>query len=389
MSHRLLYGGFNLAEKRDYYEVLGVSKSASAEDIKKAYRKLAKQYHPDMNPNDKDAEAKFKEVNEAYSVLSDDQKRSNYDRFGHAAFDGSAGGGFSGFDGFGFGGLDDLFETFMGGGFGRSKASKNAPQRGNDLQYALQISFEEAAFGTDKEISITRLQNCSVCNGTGAKPGTTVETCKHCQGTGQVRYTQSTAFGQFVNMKTCDVCRGEGRIITHPCETCHGRGRVSKNSRISINIPAGIDEGQTISLRGEGEPGLRGGPSGDLYVTIHIRPHPIFKREGYDVVCDVPISFAQASLGAEIDIPSLDGKIKYAIPEGTQTATVFKLKGKGIKHIRSNNRGDEYIRVNVEIPVKMSQKQKDLLRQFAEAGGDEGLEQKKGFFNKMKDLFKE
>ena len=376
-----------MAEKRDYYEVLGVSKSATPDEIKKAYRKLAKQYHPDMNSGDKEAEAKFKEANEAYSILSDDQKRSNYDRFGHAAFDGSGGG--SGFEGFGFGGLDDLFESFMGGGFGRTKAKRNAPQRGNDLQYALEINFEEAAFGVAKDISISRLQNCSVCNGSGAKPSTSVESCKQCQGTGQVKYTQSTPFGQFVNVKTCDVCRGEGKIITHPCESCHGKGRVSKNSRISINIPAGIDEGQTISLKGEGEPGLRGGPAGDLYVTIHIRAHAIFKREGYDLVCDIPISFTQAAIGAEIDIPTLDGKIKFTIPEGTQTATVFKLKGKGIKHLRSNNHGDEYIRVNVEVPSKMSQKQKDLLRQFAEVSGDEGLEQKKGFFNKMKDLFKE
>lgn len=378
-----------MADKRDYYEVLGVSKGASADEIKKAYRKLAKQYHPDVNPGNKSAEAKFKEANEAYSVLSDDQKRSNYDRFGHAAFDGSGGSGFGGFEGFGFGGLDDLFESFMGGGFGRSKAKKNGPTRGNDLQYSLQISFEEAAFGVTKEISLSRLQNCSVCNGSGSKPGTSVENCKHCQGTGQVRYTQSTPFGQFVNVKACDACRGEGRIITHPCDSCHGKGRVAKNSRISINIPAGIDEGQTISLKGEGEPGLKGGPSGDLYVTIHIRPHAIFKREGYDVVCDIPISFTQAALGADIDIPTIDGMIKHTIPEGTQTSTVFKLKGKGIKHLRSNTRGDQYIRVNVEVPTKLTQKQKDIIKQLAEVSGDEGLEQKKGFFNKMKDLFKE
>ncbi len=377
-----------MAEKRDYYEVLGVSKGTSTDDIKKAYRKLAKQYHPDVNPGDKDSEAKFKEVNEAYSVLSDDQKRSNYDRFGHSAFDGT-GGGFSGFEGFGFGGLDDLFESFMGGGFGRSKAKRNGPQRGNDLQYAMEITFEEAAFGVTKEISISRLQNCSVCGGSGAKTGTNVETCKHCQGTGQVRYTQSTPFGQFVNVKTCDACRGEGKIITHPCDACHGKGRVSKTSRISINIPSGIDEGQTISLKGEGEPGLRGGPAGDLYVTIHIRPHALFKREGYDVVCDIPISFTQAALGAEIDIPTIDGMVKHTVPEGTQTGTVFKLKGKGIKHLRNNSRGDEYIRVNVEVPTRLSQKQKELLRQLAEVSGDEGLEQKKGFFDKVKDLFKD
>lgn len=379
-----------MADKRDYYEVLGISKSADEAEIKKAYRKLAKQYHPDVNPGNKEAEAKFKEINEAYGILSDPQKRSNYDRFGHAAFDGTGGGGFSGFEGFGFGGLDDLFESFMGGGFGRSKAKRNGPQKGSDLQYAIEITFHEAAFGVTKEINITRLQNCGTCNGSGAKPGTNPETCKTCGGTGQVRYAQSTPFGQFVNVKTCDACRGEGRIITKPCETCNGKGRVSKNAKISINIPAGIDEGQTISLRGEGEPGLRGGASGDLYVTIHIKPHPIFKREGYDVVCDVPISFTQAALGAEIDIPTIDGKMKHIIPEGTQTGTIFKLRGKGVKHLRSNARGDQYVRVNVEVPTRLSQKQKELLRQLAElSGDDEGLEQKKGFFNKMKDLFKE
>lgn len=378
-----------MAEKRDYYEVLGVSRQATSEDIKKAYRKLAKKYHPDMNPGDKDAEAKFKEVNEAYSVLSDEQKRANYDRFGHAAFDG-AGNGFDGFDGFGFGGLDDLFETFMGGAFGRSRRSGNyGPVRGRDIQYSIDITFEEAAFGVTKEIPVTRLQTCTTCNGTGAKPGTYPENCKRCQGTGQIRYSQATPFGQFVNVKTCDACNGEGKIITHPCETCHGKGRVSKNSRISLNIPAGIDDGQTISLNGEGESGLRGGPAGDLYVTIHIKKHPIFKREGYDVVCDVPISFTQAALGGEIEIPTIDGIIKYTIPEGTQTSTVFKLKGKGIKRLRSNSRGDQYFRVIVEVPKKLNQKQKDLLRQFAEISGDEGLEQKKGFFEKVKDLFKE
>lgn len=377
-----------MAAKRDYYEVLGVDRNATETDIKKAYRKLAKQYHPDLNKGDSEAEAKFKEISEAYSVLIDSEKRANYDRFGHDAFDGSA--GFNGFGGFGFGGLDDLFETFMGGGFGRSRTSRRTgPQRGNDLQYAMEIDFLEAAFGTTKELNLSRLQNCGACGGSGSKPGTQPETCKHCNGSGQIRYSQSTPFGQFVNVRTCDVCGGEGKVIVHPCEKCNGKGRVTKHARISINIPAGIDEGQTISLRGEGEPGLRGGSPGDLFVTIHIRPHPIFKREGYDVVCDIPISFAQAALGAEIEIPTIDGKMTYTIPEGTQTNTVFKIRGKGIKHLRSSTRGDQYIRVNVEVPVKLSQRQKELLRQFAEVSGDEGLEQKKGFFNKMKDLFRE
>lgn len=379
-----------MASKRDYYEVLGVSKQASSDDIKKAYRKLAKKYHPDMNPGDKEAEAKFKEVNEAYEVLNDDQKRYAYDRFGHSAFDGTGGGGgFGGFEDFGFGGLGDIFESFMGGFGRRSRNKRNEPVRGKDLHYALEISFEEAAFGVTKEIPVSRLQTCSTCGGTGAKQGTAEENCKRCQGTGQIRYSQATPFGQFVNVKTCDACRGEGKIIAHPCETCQGKRRVSRNQRISLNIPAGISEGQTISLTGEGDAGLRGGPAGDLYITIHIKPHEIFRREGYDVICDVPISFTQAALGAEIEIPTIDGIMKYKIPEGTQTSTVFKIKGKGIKRFRSESRGDQYIKVHVEVPVKLSQKQKELLRQFAEASGDEGLEQKKSFFEKVKDLFKE
>ncbi|NMA65463.1 MAG: molecular chaperone DnaJ [Clostridiaceae bacterium] len=377
-----------MAEKRDYYEVLGISKSASNDDIKKAYRKLAKKYHPDVNPGNKEAEAKFKEINEAYSVLSDEQKRANYDRFGHAAFDGTGASGFGGFEGFGFGGFEDIFETFMGGGFGRSRNRAKGPVRGNDLRYSMEISFEEAAFGTEKEISVNRLQTCTTCTGTGAKPGTSPETCKHCNGTGQVRYSQSTLFGQFVNVKTCDVCGGEGKIVRHACETCKGKGRVNKNSRLSIKVPAGINENQTISLEGQGEAGLRGGPSGDLYVTIHIKPHPVFKREGYDVVLDIPLSFTQLALGAEIEVPTIDGIEKFTVPEGTQSGTIFKLKGKGIKHLRSNSRGDEYFRVNVVVPKKLSQKQKELLRQYAEVSGED-IEEKKGFFNKMKDLFKE
>lgn len=379
-----------MSAKRDYYEVLGVSRSASSDDIKKAYRKLAKKYHPDVNPGDKEAEAKFKEVNEAYSVLSDEQKRAQYDRFGHAAFDGAGGGsGFSGFNGFGFDIFDDIFDSFMGGGFGRSRQKSKGPVRGNDLRYSMEISFEEAAFGTEKEISVSKLQTCDTCSGTGAKPGTSPETCSHCNGTGQVRYSQSTLFGQFVNVRTCDVCGGEGKIIKHACETCRGKGRVTKNSRISIKIPAGIDHNQTISLQGQGEAGLRGGPSGDLYVTIHIKPHPVFKREGYDIVLDIPLSFTQLALGAEIDVPTLYGIEKFTIPEGTQSGTVFKLKGKGIKHLRSNNKGDQYFRVMVVIPKKLTQKQKELLQQFAEMSGEENLDEKKTFFEKVKNLFKE
>lgn len=373
--------------KRDYYEVLEVGRGASDTDIKKAYRKLAKQYHPDVNPGDKNAEAKFKEVNEAYEVLSDPQKKARYDQYGHAGVDpnsfGGAGAGFGDFD---FGGIGDIFESFFGGGgFGRSSRSRNGPQKGADIRHSIQLTFEEAAFGVEKEISISRHENCSTCGGTGARPGTSPETCKHCNGTGQVQYRQSTPFGQFVNVKTCDVCRGEGRIVTNPCPDCNGRGKVKKTVKRKINIPAGIDDGQTISLRGEGEPGSKGGPAGDVYVTVAVRPHAIFRRQGNDVVCEMPITFVQASLGAELEVPTLDGRVKYSIPEGTQTGSIFRLKNKGIPYLRGTGRGDQYVKVEIDVPKKLNEKQKELLRQFAEISGDDVYEQRKGFFDKMKD----
>ncbi len=377
-----------MADKRDYYEVLGIDKGASAADIKKAYRKQAKKYHPDVNTNNKEAEAKFKEVNEAYEVLSNQQKKAQYDQFGHAAFDqnggfGGYGGGFGDFD---FGNVGDIFETFFGGsGFGGRSRSKNGPRKGTDLRYAMEIGFEEAAFGVEKEINLNRMHVCSTCDGNGSKPGKSPETCKHCGGSGQVQYKQSTPFGQFINVKTCDVCKGEGKIITDPCETCSGKGRMRKNVTLKVNIPAGIDNGQTISLRGEGEPGFKGGPSGDLFISIRVKPHPLFQRQGNDIICEMPITFVQAALGAEIEVPTLDGKIKQSIPEGTQTATVFKVKGKGIPFIRGNGRGDQYIKVNIEVPKKLNEKQKAALKEFAELSGDEIYEQRKGFFEKMKD----
>lgn len=377
-------------QKRDYYEVLGVSRDADENEIKKAYRKLAKQYHPDLHPNDKEAEARFKEINEAYAVLSDPQKRKQYDMYGHSGVDGTGFNGFSGFGGFDFGFEDifDTFDAFFGGSpFGRSSRRKSAPKRGNDIKYTLEISFTEAAFGTTKEIDVKRMQVCNVCGGSGAKPGTKPETCRHCNGTGQIRHVQVTPFGQMVNMRTCEYCRGEGTVITDPCHECRGSGRVQKTSRISIKIPAGIDNGQTISLRGEGEPGYMGGPPGDLYVSIKIKPHPIFTREGYDVICEIPITFTQAALGAEIEIPTLEGTMKFNIPEGTQTGTVFRLKNKGIKHLRSNGKGDQLIKVNVEVPTRLSAKQKELLRQFAEISGDEVFQQRKTFFEKMREYF--
>lgn len=377
-----------MSTKRDYYEILGVDRGASDADIKKAYRKLAKQYHPDVNPGDKVAETKFKEANEAYEILSDSQKRAQYDKFGHAGTDpngfGGFGGGYSDID---FGNIGDIFESFFGGGsgFGRSSKAKKGPQKGNDLKYSMDISFEEAAFGVEKEISINRTENCATCSGTGSKPGTEPATCKHCNGTGQTQYKQSTPFGQFVNIKTCDVCGGEGKIITDPCHTCSGKGRIRKNVKLKINIPAGIDDGQAISLRGEGDPGMRGGPSGDLYISIRVRPHSLFQRQGTDVICEIPITFVQAALGSELDIPTLDGKVKYTIPEGTQTGTVFKIKGKGIPFIRGNGRGDQYLKVNVEVPQRLNERQKEILREFAEQSGDDVHQQRKGFFEKMKD----
>lgn len=378
-----------MSDKRDYYEVLGVRKGASDAELKKAYRTMAKKYHPDVNPGDKTAEAKFKEVNEAYEVLSDPQKRSIYDQYGHAGFENNGFGGAGGFSDFDFGGIGDIFETFFGGsGFGGRSRSKRGPKKGADLKYAVEISFEEAAFGVEREISIARMEICSKCTGTGAKPGTEATTCKHCNGTGQVQIKQNTPFGQFINSKTCDVCKGEGKIITDPCPACNGKGKLRNNVKIKVNIPAGIDDGQTISLRGEGDPGSKGGPNGDLLINIRVRPHPLFKRQGNDVVCEEPITFVQAALGAEIEVPTLDGKVKYTIPEGTQTGSVFRLRGKGIPFLRGNGRGDQYVKVNIEVPKKLSEKQKELLREFSEVSGDETHEQRKGFFDKMKDAFK-
>jgi len=373
--------------KRDFYEVLGVEKSSSDADIKKAYRKQAKQFHPDMNPDDKTAEAKFKEVNEAYEILSDPQKRARYDQYGHAGVDpngfGGAGAGFGDFD---FGGIGDIFESFFGGsGFGRSSRSRSGPQKGTDLKYSVEIAFEQAAFGIEKEININRHEPCSSCGGSGAKSGSSPTTCKQCNGTGQVQYKQSTPFGQFVNVKTCDVCRGEGKIIINPCPACNGKGNLRKTVKINLNIPAGIDDGQTMSLRGEGDPGSKGGPAGDLFVTINVKPHALFKRQGNDVVCEMPITFVQAALGAELEVPTLDGNVKYNMPEGTQTGSIFRLKGKGIPYLRGNGRGDQYVKVEIDVPKKLNERQKAALKEFADISGDEVYEHRKGFFDKMKD----
>lgn len=372
-----------MSAKRDYYEILDVDKGASDVDIKKAYRKLAKQYHPDVNSGDHTAENKFKEISQAYEVLSDSKKRANYDRFGHAA---TGAEGFGGFGDFDFGGIGDIFETFFGGsGFGRSTRSRSGHQKGADLNYTVEITFDEAAFGVEKQISIIRMENCAACSGIGSKPGVSPSTCKHCNGTGQIQHKQNTPFGQFVNVKTCDVCRGEGKVITDPCDTCRGKGKTRRNTKIKINIPSGIDDGQTISLRGEGEPGSKGGHPGTLYINIRVKPHPLFQRQGNDVICEIPITFVQGALGAELEVPTLDGKIRHTIPEGSQTGTVFRLRGKGIPFLRGNGRGDQYVKINIEVPRKLDEKQKAILRQFAEVSGDEFHEQRKGFFDKMKE----
>lgn len=371
--------------KRDYYEVLGLSKGATEQEIKKAYRQLAKKYHPDLNPDNKEAEQKFKEANEAYEVLSDSQKKARYDQYGHAGVDGNGGGFGQGFEGFG-GGFGDIFEDIFdmfGGGF--SGGRRSGPQKGHDLKYQLDIKFEEAAFGVEKEIKINKTENCSTCSGTGAKPGTNKSTCQKCNGTGELRYAQRTAFGQFVRTGVCETCKGTGQIIEEPCTKCHGTGKERKAKKISIKVPAGVDTGSVIPLRGQGEPGEKGGPPGDLYVYINVLPHEVFEREGNDIICEMPISFVQATLGAEIEVPTLDGRVKYTIPEGTQTGTIFRLKSKGVPSVRGYGRGDQYVKVVVQVPKKLTEKQREILMEFANESGEGSLSGKKGFFNKVKD----
>ncbi len=353
--------------KRDYYEVLGVEKNAGEAEIKKAFRKLARQYHPDVNPGNKAAEEKFKEVNEAYEVLSDSEKRQRYDQLGHDGIDPNGfGGGFGGFGGFGentadFGGFGDIFDMFFGGG---TSTRAKGPQQGADLRYDLGLSFEEAAFGVEKDLELPRLENCPTCHGSGAKPGTSPTTCAKCQGTGQIRITQRTPLGQFQTIKTCPECGGEGKTIANPCSECHGRGKIRKNRKLHIKIPAGIDNGSRIRLSGEGEPGTRGGATGDLYVFIEVRPHKIFERRGNDIYMEFPVTFVQATLGAEVQVPTLEGNATLKIPEGTQTHTVLRLRGQGIPYLRGSGRGDQHIRVIVVTPTKLSEEQKQVLRQF-------------------------
>lgn len=374
-------------QKRDYYEVLGVSKGASDEEIKKAYRKLAKKYHPDMNPGDKEAEGKFKEVNEAYSVLSDQETRSRYDQFGHAGVDPNYGaGGGGGFTGdFGDIDLGDLFGSFFGGGFGGfggTSARRSGPQQGESLRASLTVTFEEAAFGCEKDLLLTRTESCADCGGTGCAPGTTAEVCPDCRGSGQVRVQQRMGGMSFSSTTPCSRCRGSGKIIHQPCKACGGGGSVRRQKRVSVTIPAGIDDGQAVSLRGQGNAGKNGGPAGDLIVGVRVRPHPQFQREGTTVLYEHPISFYQAAMGAELEIPTIDGKVKYTMPAGTQTGTTFRLRGKGIPELRSRGRGDQYVTVTVKVPTGLTAEQKQALSAFAASMGeqvqDSGI---KGFFS--------
>lgn len=373
--------------KRDYYEVLGLQKGASEDQIKKAYRQMAKKYHPDLNPGDKQAEVKFKEVNEAYEVLSDKQKKARYDQYGHAGVDPNFGAG--GYQGYGFDDIDfdlgDLFSSFFGGGSRRQ--NPNAPRRGGDISSSVVISFEEAAFGCKKQVDVRVVVGCGECGGSGAAKGTSPKTCPICRGSGQERRQQRTPFGVVQTQTVCSRCRGQGTIIDSPCRVCEGTGHVRRAEKVGINIPSGIDDGQIISIRGKGNAGLNGGPPGDLQVSVSVRPHPVFERDGFDIWYELPLTFVQAALGAEVEIPTLDGKISHTVQEGTQPGDVFKIKGKGIPHINGRGRGDQIIRVTVEVPQKLNAAQKKLLKEFEEISGDGNYPKRHGFFKKVKDAF--
>lgn len=381
-----------MAEKRDYYEVLGVSKNASEDEIKKAYRKLARQYHPDLHPDDKECAEKFKEVNEAYEVLSDSSKKARYDQFGHAGVDPSyQSGGYGG--GNPFGDMGDIFDSIFGSGFGgfssgfnsSSRSTANSPRKGQDININTTIDFMEACKGVKKEIRVQRTENCPECNGSGSTNGVT-ETCSECGGSGSVRVTQRTAFGNISTMRTCSRCNGKGKIITNPCPKCSGSGRVRNATNITVDIPAGIDNGQTLRVAGKGSAGVNGGPNGDLLVTVSVKNSTIFQRDGYDVYCEIPITFAQAVFGAELTVPTIDGNVKYSINEGTQTGTKFRLKGKGIKRINRADRGDQYVIVNVEVPKNLSKKQKELLKEFDSSVGEVNYAKRNNFSNKLKNF---
>lgn len=382
-----------MADKRDYYDVLGVAKGASEAELKSAYRKLAKKYHPDVNPGDESAEASFKEVNEAYEVLSDAQKRQRYDQFGHAGVDPNygGGGGYSSYGGAGGVDINDILESMFGGGFssgfgGQSqRRNPNAPQRGGDLRVSMTLEFMEAVHGTEKTIQLKRRETCPDCGGNGAAEGTQPQTCPDCGGSGVIMQQQRTPFGVMQNQRVCPTCAGKGKIVKNPCGKCKGAGQVEQTAKIEIKIPAGIDDGNTITMRTEGNVGTNQGPRGDLIVVISVKGDELFKRDGYDIYVDLPLSYAQAVLGAQVTVPTVDGKVQYDIPEGTQPSTVFRLRNKGVKYVNGKSRGDQYVRVMLEVPKKLNKDQKEHIEKFEDMLTDENYEERKGFFARIKD----
>ena len=384
-----------MAEKRDYYEVLGIAKGASEDEIKKAYRKVAKKYHPDLNPGNKEAEEKFKEANEAYEVLSNPEKKAKYDQFGFAGVDPNYGAGQGGGFGGGFGGgvdLGDIFGDIFGGGFGgfggsSSRSNPNGLRKGADVRVPLTLSFMEAVHGCTKTISITRRETCPDCNGSGAARGTSPETCPDCGGRGYVMRQMRTPFGVMQSQQPCQRCGGKGKFVKNPCTHCHGTGKVGVKKSLEVRIPAGVDDDQSVALRGQGDAGLNGGPNGDVIVLLNVKPDPMFQRDGYDVYVNVPITFKQAVLGDEVVVPTVDGKVEYTVPEGTQSGTTFRLRGKGIQYLNGRGRGDMYVKCEVEIPKKLNKAQRDALKKFEGTLKEENYEKRKGFFKKLKDMF--
>lgn len=381
-----------MADKRDYYEVLGLQKGATDEEIKKAYRACVKKYHPDLHPDDKECEEKMKEVNEAYECLSDADKKAKYDQFGFAGVDPSygagagGGGGFSGFSG--FGDIGDIFSSFFGGGGfgGSSRSNPNAPRRGQDIQTYVTIDFMDACNGKKVDVKLNRMEQCPDCHGTGSAAGSGTDTCPDCHGTGYVKTAQRTPLGMISSQRPCSRCGGKGKIITNPCSACHGAGRVSVSKTVNVTIPAGIDDGQTLQVRGQGHSGLNGGPAGDLHVTVQVRPDPIFVRDEYDIHTEIPITYGQAVLGSEVTVPCIDGKVKLTIPEGTQSGTVFRLRNKGVKRLNRTDRGDQFVTVNVEVPKNLNKTQKDLLSKFEASLGENNYNKRKSFFDKVKKI---
>ncbi|MBO5103486.1 MAG: molecular chaperone DnaJ [Ruminococcus sp.] len=382
-----------MAEKRDYYEVLGIQKGATEDEIKKAFRKKARENHPDLHPDDPSYVEKFQEINEANEVLSDPEKRKRYDQFGHAGVDPSysGGGGMDGFSGMGgFGDFGDIFDNIFGGfgfGGGSTRSNANAPRRGADIQESVIINFMDACNGIKKEIKINRMSVCDSCKGTGADGASSSEICPDCQGRGSVKTTQRTPFGAISSTKPCPHCSGKGKIIKNPCQKCHGVGRLRVQKTVSVDIPAGIADGQPMRLSGQGDCGVNGGPSGDLLITVSVKSHPIFRREGFDIHCDIPVTYMEAVLGAEITVPTIDGDVKYNISEGTQTGTVFRLKGKGVKKLHRTDRGNQYVKIYVEVPKNLTKKQKDLLKEFEASLSEKNYAKRQSFFEKLKKKF--